>query len=116
MEQELNRTDSQSETSQEEAGSEIRRKSDIAFELVLIFILGFLLGVTIKTEAAKRVTIGFNDYKIEQVKQSYDFAAIKEGLKKAQEKAQQAAPAENDAAQETQKEAPKEGAEEQKGE
>lgn len=53
---------------------------DFKFELTLFLILGFLLGFTIKTEAVKKITIGFNDYKITRVKQSYDFAALKEAL------------------------------------
>ena len=106
MEQESNLNDSKSETPQEETGSVIKRKGDLAFELVLIFILGFLLGVTIKTEAAKRVTIGFNDYKIEQAKQGYDFAAIKEGLKKSQEQAEQAAPTQEAPADDASADAP----------
>ena len=39
------------------------KKNDY-FELALFLILGFLLGIVIKTEAAKRITIGFNDYLI----------------------------------------------------
>jgi len=85
MEQEMNQAESSSEEFQDEKESGAKRKSDVAFELVLIFILGFLLGVTVKTEAAKRVTIGFNDYKIQQVTQGYDFAAMREELQKAQE-------------------------------
>lgn len=85
MEQEMNQAESSSEDVQDEKESGTKRKSDIAFELVLIFILGFLLGVTVKTEAAKRVTIGFNDYKIQQVTQGYDFAAMREEQQKAQE-------------------------------
>lgn len=39
---------------------------------LLIFILGFLVGVAVKTEAKKRVTIGYNDYLISQMKQDFD--------------------------------------------
>ena len=59
------------------------------FELVLVFVLGFLLGVTIKTEAAKRVTIGFNDYKVIQQKQAYDFDLIKAEAEAEQKAAQE---------------------------
>lgn len=73
------------DTGEKETG---KRRGDVVFELALIFILGFLLGVTIKTEAAKRVTIGFNDYKIVQQKQGFDFAAIKNAAEEAAKAAQ----------------------------
>lgn len=80
MEQENNQMGSSQEVLEEGNKEEAKRKNDAVFEMILILILGFLLGVTIKTEASKRVTIGFNDYKIQQAKQSYDFAAIKANL------------------------------------
>lgn len=36
---------------------------------LLIFILGFLVGVAVKSEAQKRLTIGFNDYLVPKYKQ-----------------------------------------------
>jgi len=66
-----------------------KKRSDVLFELVLVFVLGFLLGVTIKTEAAKRVTIGFNDYKVIQQKQAYDFDLIKAEAEAEQKAAQE---------------------------
>ncbi len=39
---------------------------------LLIFILGFLIGVAVKMEARKRVTIGYNDYLIAGIKQDFD--------------------------------------------
>lgn len=57
-----------------------KKKIDFRFELALFLILGFLLGVVIKTEAVKRVTIGFNDGEIESVRQGYDFEKIKTDL------------------------------------
>jgi hypothetical protein len=36
---------------------------------LLIFILGFLVGVALKSEAQKRVTIGYNDYLVPKYKQ-----------------------------------------------
>jgi hypothetical protein len=36
---------------------------------LLIFILGFLVGVALKSEAQKRITIGFNDYLAPKYKQ-----------------------------------------------
>lgn len=55
-------------------------KRDFKIELALFFILGVLLGVTIKTEAAKRITIGFNDYKVESAVDSYNVSEIKKKL------------------------------------
>lgn len=43
---------------------EKRAKRDFYVELVLFLILGVLIGIVVKTEANKRVTIGFNDYKM----------------------------------------------------
>lgn len=71
-----------------------KRKIDFRFELALFLILGFLLGVVIKTEAVKRITIGFNDSAIPSLKQSYDFEKIKEELEE-KISAQQAAPSQN---------------------
>jgi hypothetical protein len=39
---------------------------------LLILILGFLIGVAVKTEAKKRLTIGYNDYTASQMKQGFD--------------------------------------------
>jgi hypothetical protein len=42
---------------------------------LLIFILGFLVGVALKSEAQKRVTIGFNDYLVPKYKQDINLMA-----------------------------------------
>ena len=42
---------------------------------LLIFILGFLVGVALKSEAQKRITIGFNDYLVPKYKQDVDLMA-----------------------------------------
>jgi hypothetical protein len=70
-----------------------KRKIDFRFELALFLILGFLLGVVIKSEAVKRVTIGFNDGSIASVRQGYDFEKIKEDLAKASNAQEQVPPA-----------------------
>ena len=57
-----------------------KKRMDFRLELALFFILGFLLGVVIKTEASKRITIGFNDNEIASLKQAYDFENIKEEI------------------------------------
>jgi len=67
-----------------------RKKIDFRFELALFLILGFLLGVVIKSEAVKRVTIGFNDGEIISVRQGYDFDKIKENIAKSYAEQEQA--------------------------
>jgi len=42
---------------------------------LLIFILGFLVGVALKSEAQKRITIGFNDYLAPKYKQDINLMA-----------------------------------------
>ncbi|MFA5871347.1 MAG: hypothetical protein WC858_01365 [Parcubacteria group bacterium] len=39
---------------------------------LLILILGFLIGVAVKTEAKKRITIGYDDYTASQMKQGFN--------------------------------------------
>jgi uncharacterized membrane protein YcjF (UPF0283 family) len=77
---------------------EKKRRKEAIFEMVLFFVLGVLIGVTLKTEAVKRITIGFNDYQIKKPAQSYDIAALKKNLddqlaaQQAAQQAQQAQP------------------------
>ncbi|NTW27479.1 MAG: hypothetical protein HGA36_04090 [Candidatus Moranbacteria bacterium] len=59
---------------------EKKKRREAIFEMALFFVLGVLLGITMKTEAVKRITIGFNDYLIAKPTQSYDITAIKKGL------------------------------------
>lgn len=80
------------ETEVERAG---KKRREAIFELGLFFILGVLIGITLKTEAVKKITIGFNDYQIKKSAQSYDVAALRKKLEdaasqqQAQEQAQQ---------------------------
>jgi hypothetical protein len=39
-------------------------KRDYYIELVLFLVLGILIGVAVKTEASRRITIGYNDYRM----------------------------------------------------
>lgn len=57
-----------------------KKRRELIFEFSLFFVLGVLLGVTMKTEAVKKITIGFNDYQIESGKQRYDIGAMKRDL------------------------------------
>ncbi len=59
-------------------------KTDLYVELVLFFILGVLIGVTLKTEAAKRITIGYNDYQMKIEKQDYNINQLQSDLTRKQ--------------------------------
>lgn len=59
---------------------EKKRKREVIFELALFLVLGILIGITVKTEAVKRITIGFNDYKIAATKNAYSIEDIKKNL------------------------------------
>lgn len=48
------------------------RINEKSINFLLIFILGFLVGVAMKTEAKKRVTIGYDDYQVSGLKQGFD--------------------------------------------
>lgn len=71
---------------------EKKKRREVVFEMALFLVLGILLGVTMKTEAVKRITIGFNDYQINKQVERYDVAALKKNLDE-QLAAQQQAPA-----------------------
>lgn len=62
----------------EENGKRVKR--DYYIELALFLILGILLGVAIKTEAVKRVTIGYNDYKMKIMHQDYDIEKMQKDM------------------------------------
>lgn len=57
-----------------------KKRREVFFEMALFFVLGILLGITIKTEAVKRVTIGFSDYKIFSPSQRYNVQDLKKNL------------------------------------
>lgn len=45
---------------------------------LLIFILGFLVGVAVKTEAKKRVTIGYDDFMLPKLESGFDLTQKEE--------------------------------------
>lgn len=59
---------------------EKKKRREVVFEMALFLMLGILLGITIKTESVKRITIGFNDYQIVKPAESYDIDALKKSL------------------------------------
>ena len=66
-----------------------KAKSELRSRLILTFVLGLLIGIAIKTEALKRITIGYNDYLMKIKSQDYNINAIQVALEKqAQEAAQ----------------------------
>jgi hypothetical protein len=97
MEQDTNEKNSENQEVVEPESSvddlEKKKKRDLIFEMTLFFILGVLIGITVKTEAVKKITIGFNDYQIVSAKERYDIGALKKNLEdqiKAQAEAQEA--------------------------
>jgi len=58
------------------------RKTDFYIELALFLILGILIGIAVKTEAVKKITIGFDDYKMKIASQDYDINTIQQNLAK----------------------------------
>ena len=57
-----------------------KEKNNYRTEIVLILVIGVLLGIMIKAEALKRISIGFNDYKVISRTQEYDIEAIEKQL------------------------------------
>ncbi|HOW60413.1 MAG TPA: hypothetical protein P5548_02300 [Candidatus Moranbacteria bacterium] len=86
---EVNESKSESSIIYEDSGKKLKRGA--IFEMLLFFILGILIGITIKTEAVKKITIGFSDYKIASGKSSYDIESMKRNLEQQQAEAIQAA-------------------------
>ena len=63
-----------------EESTETKKKGNLKVELALFLILGVLLGVVIKTEAGKRITMGYEDHKAPLSKQSYSINDIQKEL------------------------------------
>lgn len=40
--------------------------------LVALFVLGILIGVTVKTQALRTVTMGFDDYRLKETKHDFN--------------------------------------------
>ncbi len=56
----------------EKIETERNKKMDVYIEFALIFILGILIGIAVKTEANKKITIGFDDYQMKLSKQDFN--------------------------------------------
>ena len=85
----------------EKIEEEKNKKMDVYIEFALIFILGILIGIAVKTEANKRVTIGFDDYQMKLAKQDFNinnlqFEVAKKNAADAKASQQQDSAAPND--------------------
>jgi hypothetical protein len=49
-----------------------KTKSEFRSRLMLVFVLEFLIGIALKTEALKKITIDYNDYLMKIKTQSYN--------------------------------------------
>lgn len=67
---------------------EKNQKKDFYVEIILMLILGILIGVAVKTEAVKRITIGSDDYKMKFLANAYNLNNLEEELAKNREEAQ----------------------------
>ena len=54
--------------------------SDFYIELALFLILGILVGIAVKTEAMKKITMGFDDYRMKIKNQDYDINKLQADL------------------------------------
>lgn len=77
---------------------EKNQKKDFYIEIILMLILGILIGVAVKTEAAKRITIGSADYKLKFSAEAYDLNNLEKELIQSREEAQKAGAADSQAA------------------
>ncbi|MFA4817456.1 MAG: hypothetical protein WC608_01880 [Parcubacteria group bacterium] len=68
-------------------------KVDFFIEIALIFVLGILIGIAVKTEAVKRITMGYNDYQIKIEADRYSISQLEKDLIKKQSSAIESQPA-----------------------
>lgn len=55
--------------------------------VIFVFVIGFLLGVSIKAQAVKTITLGYEDYKIKAWKDDFKAAMQKPAPKGEEEQA-----------------------------
>lgn len=55
-------------------------------ELGVLFLLAAAVGAAIKVEATKRITMGYDDWKAENVQQAYNFVSMEKSLVERQAK------------------------------
>jgi len=74
------------EVKKEESPEEKAKKSkrDFYVEMALFLILGVLIGIAVKNEAGKRITIGYDDYRMKLGQQHYNINKLQTDLIKKQ--------------------------------
>jgi len=65
-------------------------KKSYRTEIFFIFVIGLLIGIMVKAESVKKISIGFNDYKVVAKTQEYNIEAIEKSLFEKTEKAKEA--------------------------
>lgn len=75
----------------------VKEKLKFRNKLLMIFFLGFLLGVAFKTEALRKITIGYGDYLMNIKTQDYDINQMQEDLSKRMMEEMQAQDAQDEA-------------------
>lgn len=63
----------------------VEKKMSFKNKMIWLALFGVLLGFVIKTEMAKKFTIGFEDYKIADPAQTYDINKLEKDLLKKKE-------------------------------
>lgn len=58
------------------------KKPKIWKKMAMIFVFGLLLGIALKAEALKKITIGYNDYLMNIKTQNYDINKMQADLSK----------------------------------
>jgi hypothetical protein len=58
-------------------------RKNFIINLAMLFLLGALVGMTIKTEALKKITIGYNDYLMKIDSQDYNINKMQTDLTQA---------------------------------
>lgn len=62
------------------SSGQVKKEPSFRSHLAMIFLLGFLIGIAVKTEALKKITIGYNDYLMKIKSQSYNINDIQTKL------------------------------------
>lgn len=76
------------------SNEEKRKRTDYLVELALFLLLGILVGFASKTEAVKKITIGFDDYQLKTEGEFYKINDLQFEL--AKKPAEQQLPDESD--------------------
>jgi len=78
----LSSDDSETIVGQEISEEEVQEKKrrDFRIELILFFVLGILMGVAFKNEALKKITMGYDDYRMKLFSQDYNINKMQSDL------------------------------------